>query len=190
MMGTTPDLDGFKEHNPCSNGDVERVLSSVHGDLQRRIAESQYLRLYTHELVAEDERCRELLGLEAVIGTALGGKLYGEDSNTASTKLFDSFGGRTDIPPGDGLRCSERGLGNLLPWWGRREATQDELLRPNGIGGAEDGAYVVEAAYVVQNDNERMARSMAKLLRGEPLLAKLLVAPLAHGERGQRCNFS
>jgi hypothetical protein len=91
MVGTTPDFDSFKQHNPGSHGDIERVLGAVHGDLQRRIAERQHLRLYAHELVPEDERCGELLGLEAIVRTALGGKFHGEDSNTASAELSDGF---------------------------------------------------------------------------------------------------
>ena len=145
------------------------MLCAVLRYFEGAVAQGQHFVLHPFYLVSEDDgefavfqRIGLLSELDAVVHL-----LDGVNGIALLLQLADAFDGVVVIAPLYAFFGAEGGLVDVAVWRCGADSAEGDVLDAEGVGGAEDGAYVVLAAYVVEHDGQRHFGAAAELVDGE-----------------------
>ena len=82
------------------------------------------------------------------------------------------------IAPVYGLGRAQGSFSNVFVGWTGGNPAQDDLFNPVAIGSSKDGTYVIQAAHVVKNDDNRSLFTGLELLFIQPL--QLVIQRFSH----------
>ena len=129
------------------------MLDAEHGDTHVRVGERRHFRADALDLVAEDHAEREARGPIEQIDSVDGG-FDGGDFVSAGAQVLEHRHRLPGVFPGHHLVGAQGGLGDGVLGRAAGDSAETELLDRGGIGRPKEGADVVQAADVVQEDGD------------------------------------
>jgi len=129
------------------------MLAAEHGNADVRVAAFEQGRAETFCFMSEQNADRKAGAPVEQINSVDAG-FDGGDLVAALVQLIDQRCGVGMMFPGDGLFGAKRGFGNTGFRRAAGDAAEVEPVASGGVGGAEEGADVVEAADVIEEDGD------------------------------------
>ena len=140
----------MERDDPESNGDIQRIFHSGHGDLNSHICQfCQFIR-YAINLIA-DNQAHRFVRYKIIIRNTRIGLLKQENLVTPGLVLTDNIRDIRGIFPGHAFLGTQRGLGDPALRRITGNAAQPEFFNPRAVGAAEDRPDIVQAADIVEH---------------------------------------
>lgn len=143
---------GLPEEEAGGDGDVEGVLGAFLGDLDAEVGHIDYALVDAVDFVAGYYGYFCAFGIGEVGEVDAPFDLFENDYHiTFAAEGLDGFGGCWEIAPGYRPFGTEGCLVYFRGGWGGRDTAQAQVVDAEGVGSAENRAYIVEGAYVVEH---------------------------------------